>query len=99
MSRSIREIVLGGNPTNESILQDLTAFDQDIRTLAVAREFAPYVIAAGVLTDRDGSPWRELIGPLADLDGAVTKVEQEQARLDETLERLLPDSKETVTLI
>jgi hypothetical protein len=99
MIRSTRLTVLGGDPTNESILQDLTAFDQDIRTLELASEFAPFVIAAGVLTDRDGTPWRELIMPLANIAGAVTKVEQSKARLIETLEGLLPDSKERFALM
>jgi hypothetical protein len=92
---ALRALLPASNIVYEQILKDVTAFEEDLRMLELARKLVPFVIAAGVLTDRDGAPWSELISPLADIAGGQTRAEQHKEHLIASLEKLLPASKET----
>jgi len=94
----LRALLPESNRIYEQILKDVTVFEEDLRTLELARKLVPFIIASGVFVDRDTAAWRELISPLADIAGEETKAEQHKERIIAALERLLPTSEEVFDL-
>jgi hypothetical protein len=99
MSRPTARTVIGESPFYEDVRKDLKQTDDDVQMLERARLFVPFLLAGGVLVERDGSPWRDVIEPLANVTGDITKHEEAKARLIEKLEQLLPASNETNRLL